>query len=275
MKFTKYILGALLLTAVCMTAPVYAQGLVEEDAPVEAATFASPLEESIYKADTLPIRLLESDFASIPSDVLFIATYVESSKMSAEQKEVIGVPLASMTAFFGTTDGTTMTPVSFMLASNEVYRRLNDFLYEQTKPEVPAHMYQLRYLARKLQFEVLDGNWKEIEENTADSILVLVSDVQRSLQDPALWESTLRPINNKLNKGVADKDVALTYAASQGYLNAAPIIETAVVKQEAIAEVARVEARTNSLRTFGGVGLVVLLLAGVIFFFLRRRHTTV
>ena len=272
MKYT----SLFILCAVVLALPVHAQEptettqttLHEEEAPDTGITYANPLEEVTILPITIIGRMLEGDIATIPDDIQKISTFVHESKMSDEQKARTQTLLDTMTFFFSPENGGSVTPTTFLLSTNELFKELNDYKYQQKEQSVPAYMYQLQYMARKLQFQVLEKNWKEIEEHTADDITDLVSDIYRNLEDPTVWQNTIRPINENLLNGVDSKDVTLVYGAGQEYLNAAPLIETATMKKIEKEVAQKEEKKKNNLILFGIIG-AILIIGGLLF--VRKR----
>ena len=266
------LLPAFVLAIVLATSSVHAQEDVvvpqlEEEAPTQGEQFATKLEKSISLTDTIIGRVLESDLLEIPADIEFIAEYMSDSKMTQEQKTRLKTSLDTMSFFFSAENGGSVTPTTFLLATNEVYKELNDFLYEKEQA-TPAYMYQLRHMARQLQFQVLEGNWKAIEEETADGIVDLVSDIYRNLEDPTVWQKAIRPINDSLTQGVDEKSVPLVYGAAQSYLSVAPLIETATMKKIEKEVAQQEEKKKNNFIIFGIIGTV--LVVGILLFIRRR-----
>jgi hypothetical protein len=267
----------LTILTLAIAVPIHAQepvdpvttSLQEEEAPVGGIKYESQIEEITILPVTIIGRMLEGDIATIPTDIEKISSFVQKSKMSTEQKEQVQKSLDTMSYFFSPENGGSVGPVQFLLATNEVFNELNDYKYKQEEQTVPAYMYQLQYMARKLQFQVLEKNWKEIEEHTADDITDLVSDIYRNLEDPTVWQNAIRPINDDLRNGVDSKDTTLVYGAGQAYLSAAPLIETATMKK--IEQEQKVEAekkKNNTTIAFAIIGALVLL--GLLLFIRRR-----
>jgi len=252
--------------------PAVTETQQEEAAPEVSQEYSSDLAKAVSLSNTIIGRMLEGDIATIPADIEFISSYVADSKIAEKEKTQLTTNAATMSFFFSPENGGTVTPVAFLLATNEVYKSLNDYLYAQEDQNSPAYMYQLRHLARKLQFQVLDGNWKEIEESTADDIVDLVSDIYRNLEDPTVWQEAIRPINNKLQDGVDTQDVTLVYGAGQGYLSVAPLIETATLKKVEKEEKQQAQKEKNMSFLFVGIGII---LAGIVYFILRRKKRTI
>ena len=242
----------------------------EESAPEGPITYDSPLEEMIALTVAINGRMLEGDIATIPEDIQKLRVYIEGSSMTTEQKERAFKELDTMALFFSPENGGEVTPTNFLLANNEIFKELNDFHYQENEDiQIPAYMYQLQHLARKLQYQVLEGDWESIEEYTADTIVDLVSDIYRNLEDPRIWQNTIRPINEQLYQAIEDRDVTRAYGAGQGYLNAAPLIETAVMKKIEKEEIVKEEKKKkNNLIAFVLIG--ALLLIGVLLFVRRR-----
>jgi len=267
-----HLLPILMLAVALTTSAAQAQEDIiapqfEEAAPEQGEQFATKLEKSISLTDTIIGRVLESDLLEIPADIEFIAEYVSDSKMTQEQKTRLKTSLDTMSFFFSAENGGSVTPTTFLLATNEVYKELNDFLYEKEQA-TPAYMYQLRHMARQLQFQVLEGNWKAIEEETADGIVDLVSDIYRNLEDPTVWQKAIRPINDSLTQGVDEKSVPLVYGAAQSYLSVAPLIETATMKKIEKEVAQQEEKKKNNFIIFGIIGAV--LVVGILLFIRRR-----
>jgi len=270
MNIQKYALGLSALALMLVASPALAQEpeqMLEESVPL-IETFESPLEEAASTVNKIIGRFLEGDLTRLPSDVASLRTYVDSAP---EDKKQIFLPeLATMEALVANDPTIAVTPVAFLLATNELYKHLNDFLYETSEQETPAYMYQLKHLARKLQYQTLDGNWKEIEEHTSEDITDLVSDIYRNLEDPEVWQNTIRPVNASLLDGVDAQDVTAVYGAGQAYLNAAPLIETATMKKIEKEEIQKaVEEKKKNTTIFVILGLLVVLIGG--FMVVRRK----
>lgn len=267
MNFIKNLVWTSALALTVTVTPVHAQQL--EESPETPIVLGSELEEIISTSDAVIGRLLEGDVVGVQESVVTLQAYVDTAPMSDALKQAAYAQLTVMNGFFDTTSATATSPVTFLLASNDLYKVFNEYLYEQPQA-TPAYMYQLRHLARKLQFQTLEGNWDAIENETADSIVDLVSDIYRNLENPDIWQATIRPINKQLEDGVAVQDVAGVYGAGQGYLNAAPLIETAVLKKVAEDEAEAQAASTNRI-FFLIAGVVALALAGYVFYFIRKK----
>jgi hypothetical protein len=270
MNIQKYALGVCALALMITASPLHAQEpeQVLEESVALVETFTTPLEEAVSTVNKVIGRFLEGDLSRLPADVTSLRAYVDS--VPEEKKQLFAPELATMEALAANDPTVAVTPVAFLLATNELYKHLNDFLYETAEQETPAYMYQLKHLARKLQYQTLEGNWKEIEENTSEDIVDLVSDIYRNLEDPTVWQNTIRPVNEALLDGVDAQDVTAVYGAGQAYLNAAPIIETATMKkvEEEKVQQAAEEKKKNTLM-FVLIGGFVLLIGA--FIIIRRR----
>lgn len=243
--------------AILMMALVVALGA----APAVAQ--AEPLGDALESVQSIEQKIFDADVAGVERELSDLRQQSGGVADETLQRK-FQRSFEAMDFYLNNLDSASTSLTTFLRANTELYKVSVD-AFGPGADTREYQLYQLRYLTKKLKYEVLDDDWPVLERETAEDLYSWWDKTRLDLVDGTL-KSNLDVLQRELAFAVEARDAAKVLSIVERYQTVIPELETALVKTEAHREI--FNERNYTYAAVAG-GVLVLLLA--LWWWSRRR----